>query len=46
MKSLIATGLCGILLPSLVAAVPYVTSEGSNFIVEGSNNRFDIIGVE
>jgi hypothetical protein len=33
-------------IAATVHAVPYVESEGSNFIVQGSGNRFDIIGLE
>jgi hypothetical protein len=33
-------------LASFANAVPYVDSEGSNFVVQGSGDRFDIIGIE
>ena len=45
MKSLVLTALTAVVLP-LVAAVPYIHVEGSNFIVNGTNARFDVIGVE
>lgn len=35
-----------LLAARLVHAVPYVASEGSNFIIQGNGNRFDIIGLE
>lgn len=30
----------------LVSCVPYIHVDGSNFVVNGTNRRFDVIGVE
>lgn len=45
MKSLVLSLVALAALP-LVQCVPYIHVEGSNWIVNGTSTRFDVIGVE